>query len=100
MTLEERLRQLRSLFLLMWRSPRRASQVMRRARPEGGDMERANKLQDLSNTAVEALQLALIECREASTEGLILAALALVAQMQHEAGIGGGRGGSRRLCPA
>ncbi|SNB47149.1 hypothetical protein [Geobacter sp. DSM 9736] len=47
-------------------------------------MQKAPKLHDLTENAVEALQLALVECRQATTEGLILAALALVAQMQHE----------------
>ena len=47
-------------------------------------MQETAKLQQLSATAVEALKLALHECQQMTTGGFILAALAVVAQIQEE----------------
>ena len=47
-------------------------------------MQKAANLQQLSATAVEALKLALYECQQSTTGGFILAALAVVTQIQEE----------------
>lgn len=47
-------------------------------------MPQTAKIHNLTNTAVEALQHAFVECRQESAEGFILAALALVAEIQDE----------------
>lgn len=61
-------------------------------------MPQATKLHNLTNTAVEALQLAFVECRQASAEGFILAALALVAELQDELKNTGLSGGCGKTC--
>lgn len=47
-------------------------------------MPQTARIQDLTNTAAETLQNAFVECRQPNTEGFILAALALVAEIQDE----------------
>ena len=47
-------------------------------------MQQTARIQDLTNTAAETLQHAFVECRQPTTEGFILAALALVAEIQDE----------------
>lgn len=49
-------------------------------------MQNATKLQDLANTAFEALKFAVDDCSEPTTGGFILAALALVSQIRDELG--------------
>lgn len=47
-------------------------------------MQKKEKLEELTTTAVEALKMALEDCQHTTTGGFILAALALVAQVRDE----------------